>query len=779
MSSGDARDEGVPAEPIRVLHVDDDAAFAELVATHLDRELPAVEVLGERCADDGLARLRDEDVDCVVSDYDMPGADGIEFLAAVREEYPDLPFVLFTGQGSESVASEAISAGVMDYLEKGTGSDQYAVLANRVRNAVEHYRSERALERSRRRLSLFIEQSPLGVIEWNGDYEVVRANDTAQGILGYDDDGLAGRPVEAIVPEHEREEIRAVLDRLHEGRTDYRNVNENVTKDGELIICEWHNRVVTDDAGEVVTMFSQFQEVTERERHKRQLETLIKNLPGMVYRARNEAGWPMEFVSGECEDLTGYPAADLESGEVAYGDVVHPDDRERVWDTVQEAVASDEPFELTYRIRTRGGRRKWVWERGRAVRSRGGEVLAVEGFISDVTAQQERRRTVEALHEATRRSIAADSREAVADIMTDAAVDLLDCPHTGVHLYDEDRDELVPAAWTVVVDETVGDPPALGPGSLAWEAFEAGETRQYNDLRAVDGVANRDTNLRSELIVPLGSQGVMLVSSTDREAFDRDDRKLIELLAANTTAALEKASRERMLRRRERALKRENERLDRFTGVVSHDLRNPLNVAKGRLDDVRAERSIDGLDEVAAALSRMEDLIEDMLTLAREGRTVSDVEHVALGEVAEAAWRNVATDAAALAVETDRTVPADRSRLTQLFENLFRNAVEHSSTDADDEAADGREGAADGGSDVEITVGDLPGGFYVEDDGPGIHESERADVFDAGYSTSGDATGFGLSIVRDIAAAHGWDVAVTEGTAGGARFEFTDTEEGE
>ena len=140
------------AGPIRLLHVDDDTDMAELTATFLERENEQFVVETATGPAEGLDRLVEADFDCVVSDYDMPRRNGIEFLEAVRDEFPDLPFVLFTGKGSEEIASEAISAGVTDYLQKGTGSDQYTVLTNRVRNAVEQYRSRRALETNRKRL---------------------------------------------------------------------------------------------------------------------------------------------------------------------------------------------------------------------------------------------------------------------------------------------------------------------------------------------------------------------------------------------------------------------------------------------------------------------------------------------------------------------------------------------------------------------------------------------------------------------------------------------------
>jgi CheY-like chemotaxis protein len=134
----------VADEAIHVLHVDDDAAFLDLAAAFLTRHGLAVTTAESPAA--AREVLAAESIDCVVSDYDLPGEDGIEFLRAVREEYPTLPFVLFTGKGSEEVASEAISAGVTDYLQKELGTEQWRVLANRVENLVERRRSEGLVE---------------------------------------------------------------------------------------------------------------------------------------------------------------------------------------------------------------------------------------------------------------------------------------------------------------------------------------------------------------------------------------------------------------------------------------------------------------------------------------------------------------------------------------------------------------------------------------------------------------------------------------------------------
>ncbi|MDF9745275.1 histidine kinase N-terminal 7TM domain-containing protein [Natrinema salsiterrestre] len=205
-------------------------------------------------------------------------------------------------------------------------------------------------------------------------------------------------------------------------------------------------------------------------------------------------------------------------------------------------------------------------------------------------------------------------------------------------------------------------------------------------------------------------------------------------------------------------LERKTEQLERFAGVLSHDLRNPVSVALGYAELEQENRESEHLQKAIGALERIDETIEDLLMLSREGEAIDDPEPVPLRSVVEEAWTTSETKTAALKVEIgDGTrVRADASRLRTLLENLFRNAAEH------------------GGETVR--VGSLEDGFFVEDDGPGIPVDERETVFEYGRTTREEGTGFGLAIVRSIATAHGWSIAATEGRDGGARFEISGAE---
>ncbi|MDZ5810342.1 GAF domain-containing protein [Halorubrum sp. AD140] len=915
-----------PTDAIRVLHVDDEAELAELAATFLEREDDRLDVETAASASEGLDRIDDGDFDCVVSDYDMPGRNGIEFLEAVRESRPDFPFILYTGKGSEEVASDAIVSGVTDYLQKESGTGQYAVLANRITNAVEQYRTgQRAAELDRvrtlasdvnqaivradsrtavkARVCEIISESDPYLFAWVGgidpetdrvepevsagvergyldeisvttdanptgrgpvgtairerrvavsqdvaedpDFEPWRSaaiergfravaavpleyQDTLYGVLavyadrpnafdanerdllaelgddvahvihsfevraslreerdfieqaldsltdvfyvvdpdgrfrrwndhlaetsGYADEAIAEMRASDLFPEDERDQIDEAIDEaLAVGGT---TVESALLKaDGKRVPYELTASRLTDRDGDLIGLIGIGRDLTERKRRERQLARLVDNLPGMVYRCVNEPGWPMQDVRGEVTDLTGYRPSEFENRSDLYGErVIHSDDQAAVWRSIQDAIKSRETFEITYRIRTRDGEIKWVWERGRGTYSDDGDVEVLEGFITDVTERERHRRVIDTLHETAQSVMQAETADRAAEISVDIVQNVLDMPACAIHFYDGRDDELVPVAWTAQTEETVGEPPVFASGEgLAGKAFETGQPMIYDDISTVPERYNSDTSIRSEILLPLDEHGVLLIGSTTPDAFDEVDVSLAEIVATHTTTALDRIE-------RERELERQNEQLEEFASIVSHDLRNPLNVAEGYLERSRSECDSKHLEAVARAHDRIGALIEDLLQVAHESVEEIDSEPVELAGLVEDSWENVDTAAATLDVDVESTVRADRSRLAQLLENLIRNSVEH------------------GGDGASIRIGDLDTGFYVADDGPGIPEDERERIFESGFSTREDGTGFGLAIVSAIVDAHGGDVRVTRSEAGGARVEITGLE---
>jgi signal transduction histidine kinase len=198
-------------------------------------------------------------------------------------------------------------------------------------------------------------------------------------------------------------------------------------------------------------------------------------------------------------------------------------------------------------------------------------------------------------------------------------------------------------------------------------------------------------------------------------------------------------------------MERRNQLLTSFANTVSHDLRNPLSVAQGQLELAQETGDFEHLDAVARAHNRMRDLIDELLRLAR-GEEVTFTT-VSLRERAEAAWSTISSDDLTLVIDEDAQIEANESQLRQLFENLFWNTIEHAKADR-------------------IAVGITADCLYVADDGNGIPAAERESVFEAGKTTTQDGPGYGLHIVARIAEMHGWEITVTDGPSGGARFEI-------
>lgn len=594
---------GLPeVEQVQVLYVEDDHSFANLTTTVLEDEDSRFAVEAASTPTEGL-ELLDGDIDCIVSDYNMPGMDGIEFLRTVREEYADLPFILFTGKGSEEVASEAISAGVTDYLQKESGTDQYTVLANRIQNAVEQDRTRTALEFERRRFRSLFDQFSQSIAElvYEGDDPIIRqVNQAFEETFGYDAGELVGESLDDyIVPDDRTAEADAL--------------NEQVQTTGELV-CEEVTREAADGPRDFLLqnavcdgatrVFAIYTDITERTERKRELEVLRAAVDNahvpMLLTDPTQEDNPLVYVNEAFEDVTGYTASEAVGRNCRFlqGDQTSPD----AVDRIREAMEAEKPVTIELRNHRKDG--TMFWNR-----------LSIQP------------------------------------------------------VYDKD-------------------------GSLI---------RYFASQEDIT------------------------------ECKERHD-----------------------------ALVEQNERLDWFTRTVSHDLQNPLRTASGYLELAReeCECECEYLDSVAGALDRSQRLIDDLLTTARSGVRTTEMTVVDVSDVVPECWETIESHDAMIEIDTTQTIRADQTRFQQLLENLMQNAIKH------------------GGDAVTVTVGALDDGFYVEDDGPGIPEDKRDDVFETGYSTAEDGMGFGLSIVKQITDAHGWEIRVTDSSKGGARFEITGAKSG-
>ncbi|AXG10202.1 PAS domain S-box protein [Haloplanus rubicundus] len=459
--------------------------------------------------------------------------------------------------------------------------------------------------------------------------------------------------------------------------------------------------------------------------------------------------------------------------------------------------ATDEPARSEVSIATPDGRRVFDLQLssvGDAVDDRDGYALILHDITTRKAAEERverRNRTVERMLRVVNDLTAAHTVEAVFQRAVEGGHEMFGPDACRIAVVEGDR--FVPVA-SAGDDHDDPSPQRIGSG-FAGTTYRSGDPVVVDDLTDVRGASALDTGssrpYRSLLSAPIGDHGVVQLLSTDSGAFDEDDREMIALFTSHVETAVDRAETEAELRD-------ERDRLEEFASVVAHDLRNPLTIASGRLELLAdaEDAPSEHVEPLRTALDRMESIITDILRLARQGDAIGEVETVDLSACVDDAWRSVDTDAARLRRADDLgTVRADRGRLQQLFENLFRNCVEHGSTNNRRESAGDTvehgstesrpksgdsvdHGSTASHSDdaapsVTVRVGplDRATGFYVADDGPGIPPDRRDHVFEYGHSSTADGTGIGLAVVERIVRAHGWEITVGESADGGARFD--------
>jgi PAS domain S-box-containing protein len=234
---------------VRVLHVEDNPEFADLTATSLEREDDTLSVVTETRVEDALTRFRNESIDCIVSDYDMPTMDGLELLTEVRAKDPDFPFILFTGKGSEEIAAEAISNGVTDYLQKQGGLDQYTILANRIKNGIERHRATKEAAQSRRFLNKIVKRATdmISVVSEDGDVTFVSGS--VERILGYTPDEIEELGPFAIIHEDHQERVMEQFDRRLSDADAPTDIHFcAVHKNGQTVECRARAYNLVDDS---------------------------------------------------------------------------------------------------------------------------------------------------------------------------------------------------------------------------------------------------------------------------------------------------------------------------------------------------------------------------------------------------------------------------------------------------------------------------------------------------------------------------------------------------
>jgi PAS domain S-box-containing protein len=690
-------------DPPLVIHLDDDDAFLGACKRFLEKH--DLSVRTTTSPSEALEHL--EEIDCVVSDYDMPAMNGIEFLEQVRERDEDIPFILFTGKGSEEIAGEAISAGVTDYLQKGTGSEQFTVLANRIDNAIERYRAEQRAAESDQRIRRVYERIDDGFVALDTDWRYTYVNERGAELLNRSPEEMLGTTVWEAFPSTVGSNFESALREARETSSPT-SLEEFYAEGGQWLEL----RIFPDDSG--ISVY--FRDITDRKERERRYDAIFNQTfqftglmkpDGTLIEANETA---LQFAGVDREDVVEKPLWET------YWFQLNEETRSVARESVKQAAKGE-----FYRqeLRVQGADRKPVIDFSvRPVTDRRGEVTLLVPEGRDISELKEREEELKE-ERAFARSIFAALPDAFYAFDGNGA--FLRWNHRFVEVTGYTDDEVE----TMVPTDFIAPPDRQRVAEAIAEVF--------TEDHPVSVEARFET--KDGEWIPYEFTGAQLKD---------DDGETLGLVGIGRDIS--------ELKERERELERKNEQLEEFASIVSHDLKNPLTVAKGNAELARETGDLDRLDDVETALNLMSNLVDDVLDLARKGQVVDDPEPVDIrglvDEIASLSSLDVETEGLDGAV-----VAADRTRLSELLSNLLENAANHALGP--------------------VTIGLEGDVLYVADRGPGIPPEERDRVFTPGHSSDPNGTGFGLAIARNIADAHGWEVSVTESAYGGSRFEFT------
>ena len=680
----------------------------------------------------------------------------------------------------------------------------------------EQKESQRALEEEREMFA----QGPAVVFKWeNGDgWPVEYVSENVTETFGYTPSDLRSGAVayETLIHDQDSDRVSAEVEKhSHEG-TDRisHDPYRIVTAEGDVRWVQDNTKIIRED-GEITHYLGYLIDITERKRLEDSLResrealrdvTAIGSDTNLDFEAKLEAilelgcdrlGLPYGFlnrIDGDTQhvvEATGTHSL-LQAGESAplskayCRRTIERDEVLDVQDAVDEGWGDDPAYEtfglgcyIGGKIVVNGkmyGTLCFADSDSRSHNFDETERAFVEllvQWISYELASNAFETKLEEINETSQQLITARSREEIAVLATESAKSVLDMRITGVWWHDESTNALVPARMTEAAAALLPEQPTLERGaSLAYDAFETGEVRAYDELGDVEGLHNEDTVLASEALVPFGDYGLMSAGSTERRPFSEADLNLLEVLSSTVKAALSRAAREQELRETQQELKQSNEELEQFAYAASHDLQEPLRTVSSYLTLLQRRYSedldddaIEFIDFAVSGADRMRDMIQALLAYSRVDTRGQNFEPINSSTIFERVTQNLKmtieeTDATVSTPATELLVFGDENQLVQLFQNLVGNGIKYNS--------DPRE------IDVSITRQDERVTVAVTDNGIGMQPDQTDDIFEVfnrlHTREEFDGTGVGLSICRKIVERHGGEISVESEPDDGSTF---------
>ncbi len=384
-----------PKNQLKILFIEDLPSDVDLAVLELRKEKLVFEYITVCSRADLVKALNEFRPDVIISDYMMPSFNGLQALKESKKISPDTPFILCTGSVNEETAVECIKEGAQDYVIK----EHLTRLPFAVKEALEQVvinnekrASELLLRENEEKLQSIFSAAPVG-IGLAVDRILIEVNDFFCHMTGYSRKELIGKSMEFV--------YSSTDEFISAGEKIYRELSEKGTgsvetklksKDGRIINVILNSTPLDKNDHSKGVTFTML-DISDRKRAEdelkkadRSINTLISNLQGIVYRCKNDRDYTMEFLSEGVKELTGYfPEDILQNGKISYNDIIHKDDQENVWTEVQNAVKNRQHYQLVYRIITKSGDIRWVWEKGEGVFTKDDELEFLEGFITDIT----------------------------------------------------------------------------------------------------------------------------------------------------------------------------------------------------------------------------------------------------------------------------------------------------------------------------------------------------------------------------------------------------------
>lgn len=480
--------------PIRILLVCADVGFAETVAAALEDENDEFVVTVAPTANKGSDWLRSDTFDCVVSEYRLQGQDGIQFLETVRDISPGFPFILYTDEGSEDVASAAISADVTEYLQRGDTTNRYVVLAEKIEAAIKTSQSTIGIESQHPRIEKILQTVPGCVVELDIDGRFVYANRCAEEVLGLDESQVARRTYNDSEWEIRDVQGKPVLNE----QLPFRQVVESGEPlhgyehsirwpDGSEKVLLVSGAPLFDDQGDVESVVFSIADITDqkqREQELRRAQHIIEHLDDLATIITPEG--TITYVSPAVKRVLGYEPHEL-IGENGFG-YQPPETSEKVAEAIEKVLSNPGETE-TVQTKFRHADGSWCWIES-TLRNHvdddviGGILVSSREVTERVNQKRQlerRERQLSQLHEATRDLLASETPQEVPTTASRTAVDILDLPLNGIHFYDEVVDGLRPVAVSDASLELFDEVPVIDKG-IAWKAFQTKQTQIYHDV---------------------------------------------------------------------------------------------------------------------------------------------------------------------------------------------------------------------------------------------------------------------------------------------------------